>query len=77
MYATDRDSYVVQGWKITDEDTASKLALTDGETAVEVYAKLLDHLAADGVTGTVVRWTPPHRPGKGERQTSYPEKAPH
>jgi hypothetical protein len=59
LYATDRDTYVVQGWKITDEATAAQLALGDGEIAVEVYARLLGHLVKDGVAGTVARHEPP------------------
>jgi hypothetical protein len=59
LYATDRDTYVVQGWKVADDETAGKLALADGEIAVEVYARLLNHLAADGVPGTVTRHEAP------------------
>jgi len=59
LYATDRDTYVVQGWKITEEETAGQLSLADGETAVEVYARLLNHLAADGLQGTVARHEAP------------------
>jgi hypothetical protein len=59
LYATDRDTYVVQGWKITEDATAPALALGKGEIAVEVYARLLDYLAKDGVPGTVARHEPP------------------
>jgi hypothetical protein len=59
LYATDQGTYVVQGWKITDQTTVGQLALADGETAVEVYARLLKHLAKDGVLGTVARHKAP------------------
>lgn len=59
LYATDRDTYVVQGWKITDDETTAKLDLVVGETAVEVYARLLAHLAKDGAPGTVTGWDRP------------------
>lgn len=59
LYATDRDTYVVQGWKITDDTTAKQLTFADGEIAVEVYARLLDHLAKDGVPGVVAEHEPP------------------
>jgi hypothetical protein len=59
LYATDRNTYVVQGWKITDQATASQLVLGDGEVAVEVYARLLNHLAKDGAAGTIARHDSP------------------
>jgi hypothetical protein len=59
LYATDEDSYVVQGWIITDAATLARLALTEGDTVVEVPPALLDHLVLDGVQGPVTRLVPP------------------
>lgn len=59
LYATDRASYVVQGWQVTDEAVLSTLDIPDGETVVEIYARLFHHLAGDGVTGSVTRSAPP------------------
>ncbi|SCL70548.1 hypothetical protein GA0070606_5434 [Micromonospora citrea] len=53
LYATDRDSYVVQGWKVADPTI---LALeTEQETVVEVPAPLMRHLAKNGLAGVVTR----------------------
>ena len=43
FYATDRGTYVVQGWKITDADALAQMDLPDHETAVEIPAELLRH----------------------------------
>ncbi|WP_189211423.1 hypothetical protein [Actinokineospora fastidiosa] len=45
LYATDRGTYVVQGYKITDDEALAALrerGLPDHETAVEIPAALLD-----------------------------------
>jgi hypothetical protein len=59
LYATDQDSYVVQGWIVTDRATVAGLAVGDGETLVEVPAALLEYLALDGLDGQVVNMVPP------------------
>jgi hypothetical protein len=59
LYATDRDSYIVQGYVVTDHELLEKLDPPEGQTAVEVYARLFRHLANDGVAGTVTRLAPP------------------
>jgi hypothetical protein len=59
LYATDHGSYVVQGYVATDDDILAKLDLAEGETVVEVYARLFDHLVHDGVSGTLTNWVPP------------------
>ena len=59
LYATDQDSYVVQGWIVTDAAILARHHLPDNETLVEVPASLLDHLAKDGVTGAVTNFVPP------------------
>jgi hypothetical protein len=49
VFATDRGTYVVQGWKVTDDEALAELAergLPDHETAVEIPAALLEHLQA-------------------------------
>ncbi|WBB58040.1 hypothetical protein O7599_20485 [Streptomyces sp. WMMC500] len=59
LYASDRDTYVVQGWKVTNPEITDKLDVPSGQTVVEVPAALFAHLAKDGVTGTVSTWTHP------------------
>jgi len=55
LFATDRDSYIVQGYIVTDAATLSSLQVPDGHAVVEVYARLLYFLAEDGVPGAVTR----------------------
>jgi hypothetical protein len=59
LYATDSGSYLVQGWRVTDPEVLAKLDVGEDETCVEIYARLLAHLAKDGLSGVVVSWTPP------------------
>ena len=55
LYASDQDSYVIQGWIVTDAALLAQLTIPDGETLVEVPATLLNHLlnhlTLDGVQG--------------------------
>lgn len=44
LYATDQDTYVVQGWVVDDPEALSQLALPEGETAVVVPRALMRHL---------------------------------
>lgn len=41
LYATDRDSYLIQGWKVSDSEILAKLDIPEEETAVEIYARLM------------------------------------
>lgn len=59
LYATDQDSYMVQGWIVTDAAILARLNVPDDETIVEVPAALLDHLALDGLDGEVTNVAPP------------------
>ncbi|WP_063734379.1 hypothetical protein [Streptomyces sp. RTd22] len=49
LYATDRDTYLVQGWRIYASDLLMQLTIPEGETAVEVPTELFDHLEKDGL----------------------------
>jgi len=44
LYATNRGTVVVQGWKITDPETLSQMDIPDHETALEVPTALFRHL---------------------------------
>jgi len=59
LYATDRDSYIVQGWIVTDPEIQTMITVGDVETIVEVPPKLMVHLAKDGLAGEVVNMMPP------------------
>jgi hypothetical protein len=41
LYRTDRGSWVVQGWVVTDTDALATLNLPDGETAVEIPDRMI------------------------------------
>jgi hypothetical protein len=44
LYATDRDTYVVQGWRVTDSDAIADLIdVRENETYVEIPKALLRH----------------------------------
>ena len=59
LYATDRDSYVIQGWIVTDPDILARFTVPDDETIVEIPATLLDHLGLDGLNDAVTNIVPP------------------
>ena len=48
LYATDRGTIVVQGWKITDPEALSQVDIPDHETMLEVPAALFRHLPPQG-----------------------------
>lgn len=49
LYATDRGTYLVQGWRILANDLLMQLDLAAGQTAVEVPTELFEHLTNDGL----------------------------
>jgi len=59
LYATDQDSYVIQGWVVTDTAILARLTVPDDETIVEVPTALLDHLAIDGLDSEVTNVVAP------------------
>ncbi|MCD0447888.1 hypothetical protein LO762_01565 [Actinocorallia sp. API 0066] len=59
LYATDRNSYVIQGYVVGRADMPPELDIPDGETVVRIYARLLPHLAKDGLSGIVAHRTAP------------------
>ena len=59
LYATDQGTYLVQGWKVTDPESLATLTVPESETVVEIYARLMTHLAKDGLSGVVTSWIPP------------------
>ena len=44
LYATDRDTYLVQGYTVTDPDALAQMRIPDGETVVEVPKRLMRYL---------------------------------
>ena len=41
VYRTDRETWVVQGWMITDPDALDQMTLPDRETAVEIPDRMI------------------------------------
>ncbi|GAA3989193.1 hypothetical protein FOF52_01160 [Thermobifida alba] len=47
VYATDRGTYVIQGYVVSDSELAGQVDLPRGEAAVEVPRELLERVARD------------------------------
>lgn len=41
VYRTDRGSWVVQGWVVTDREALAQMAIPDGETCVEIPDRMI------------------------------------
>jgi hypothetical protein len=41
VYRTDRGSWVVQGWVVTDPTVLAQMRIPDGETAVEIPDRMI------------------------------------
>jgi len=41
VYRTDRASWVVQGWVVTDADTLAQMSIPGGETCVEIPDRVI------------------------------------
>jgi hypothetical protein len=59
LYASDSDSYIVQGWIVTEPAVLASLDISDNETVVEVPPGLFAHLSNDGLDGDVHNFVPP------------------
>jgi hypothetical protein len=47
LYATDRGTYVIQGWRVTDTEALAAMDIPDHETAIEVPRDLLGFAPRD------------------------------
>jgi hypothetical protein len=45
LYRTERDTFVVQGWRVTDPQTLAQLDIPAHETVVEVPSDVLAEIA--------------------------------
>ncbi|MFE7274483.1 hypothetical protein [Streptomyces sp. NPDC057623] len=60
LYASDQDSYVIQGWKVFGNDLLMQLDVPEGQTVIEVPTELFEHLTKDGLdTGEIKSFTAP------------------
>jgi hypothetical protein len=41
LYKTDRDSWLVQGWVVTDSSALTEMNIPEGETVVEIPDRLV------------------------------------
>lgn len=47
LYKTDRDSYLVQGWVVTDLEALAAMDIPEGETVVEIPARMMPLFARE------------------------------
>lgn len=48
VYRTDRETWVVQGWMVTDSDALAQMGIPDGETAVEIPDRMIEFFRQEG-----------------------------
>lgn len=48
IYRTDRDSWVVQGWTVTDPDALAQMSIPPGETCVEIPDRIIPFFRREG-----------------------------
>lgn len=41
VYRTDRDTWVIQGWIVTDPESLAQMSIPQGEAAVEIPDRML------------------------------------
>ena len=41
VYRTDRETWIVQGWAVTDADALARMDIPGGETAVEIPDRMI------------------------------------
>ncbi len=48
VFRTDRNSWVVQGWEVTDPDALAQMDIPAGESAVEIPDRMLQFFRREG-----------------------------
>lgn len=48
VYRTDRATWVVQGWVVTDPEALGQMTIPDGETAVEIPDRMIEFFRQEG-----------------------------
>ena len=59
LYASDRDTYVIQGWRVSDPAKRGQFDLSPEQTCVEVPRPLMAFLELDSPSATVGEEAPP------------------
>lgn len=49
VYRTDRGSWVVQGWEVTDPEALAEMDIPAGETVVEIPDRMLQFFGREGL----------------------------
>lgn len=49
VYLTDRGSWLVQGWEVTDRDALAVMEIPAGETVVEIPDRMLQFFGREGL----------------------------
>jgi len=50
LYATDRDTYLVQGYVVTDPEALAAMHIPNGETVVEVPRRLMKFVPSEDLS---------------------------
>ena len=58
LYLTDRGTYVVQGWRVTDPEALAQLDIPDHETVVEVPVDVVRAVRQTSTTAPGLDGTP-------------------
>ena len=53
VYRTDRGSWVVQGWEVTDPEALATMDIPAGETAVEIPDRMLQFFGREGLDTSI------------------------
>jgi hypothetical protein len=48
VYRTDKGSWVVQGWLVTDAEALAQINVPDGETCVEIPDRIIHFFTGEG-----------------------------
>jgi hypothetical protein len=43
LYRTDRGSWIVQGWVVTEPDTLAQMTIPEGESCVEIPDRMIQY----------------------------------
>lgn len=65
LFATDRDTLLVQGYKVTDPEALAAMRIPDNETVVEVPPALMKYLPPDVIKNYLSPEEPPDGDGEG------------
>lgn len=49
VYRTDRQTWVIQGWNVTDPEALAQMDIPEGETCVEIPDRIVPFLTGRGL----------------------------